>query len=102
MHHRELRRNIMDSQVTVPREGTKREFKLSIPHKADKAEHLLTKLSCIVPTVVKEKLVFRWDVPRGAKVNLSIVRISYQILLFSIPIAIVRVMKKSPPEIMTF
>lgn len=43
------------------------------------------KLSCIVPTVIEEKLVFRWDVPRGAEVNLSIVRISYEILLFPVP-----------------
>lgn len=92
----------MHSRVTVPRDGTKREFKLSTACKANKDERLLTKLSCIVPTVIKEKLVFRWDVPRGAKVNFSIVRVSYQILLFPVPIAIMRVMKKSPPEIMTF
>lgn len=92
----------MHSQVTVPRDGTKRKFKLSMPHKANKDKRLLTKLSCIVPTVIKEKLLFRWDVPRGAKVNFSIVRISYQILLFPVPIAIKRVMKKNPPEIMTF
>lgn len=86
----------MHSQVTVPRDGTKRGFKLSTPCKANKDERLLTKLSCIVPTVIKEKLMFRWDVPRGAKVNFSIMRISYEVLLFPVPIAIMRVMKKKP------
>jgi len=92
----------MHPQVTVSRDGTKREFKLSTPCKASEDERLLTKLSCIVPTVIKQKLVFRWNVPRGAKVNFSIVRISYQILLFPVPIAITRVMKKSPLDRMAF
>lgn len=44
-----------------------------------------TKLSCVVPTVIKAKLVLRWDVPRGAKVNFSIMRVSHQVLLFPVP-----------------
>lgn len=92
----------MHSQVTEPRVGTKREFKLSTPCKANGDERLLTKLSCIVLTVIKEKLMFRWDVPRGAKVNFSIMRISYQVLFFPVPMAITTAMKKSPPEIMFF
>lgn len=67
---------------------------LGSPCKAHKAQCFLTELACVVPTVIKEKLVFRWDVPGGAEVNFSIVRISYQILLFPVPIAIKRVMKK--------
>lgn len=102
MHHQEPRRNIMHSQVTEPRNGTKREFKPSSPCKANRNQRLLTKLSCIVLTVIKEKLMFRWDVPRGAKVNFSIMRISYQVLLFPVPMAITTAMKKSPPEIMIF
>lgn len=91
----------MQSQVTEPRDCTKREFKLGTPCKANKRELLLTKLSCIVPTVIEEKLVFRGDVPRGAEVNFSIMRISYQVLLFPVPTAII-VKKKSPSEVMTF
>lgn len=88
----------MHFQVTVPRDGTEMEFQLSTtPCKANKDEHThththtLTKLSCIVTTVIKEKLMFRWDVPRGAKVDFSIMRVSYQVLLFPVPIAIMRV-----------
>lgn len=44
-----------------------------------------TNLASIIPTVIKEKLLFRRDVPRGAEVHFSIVGISYQILLFPIP-----------------
>lgn len=73
---------------------------LGSPCKANEGECLLTKLSCVVPTVIKEKLVLRWDVPRGAKVNFSIVRISHQILFFPVPTAIWRVMKKSAPGIL--
>lgn len=78
----------------MPRNGTKRELKPSTPCKANKDDCLLTQLSCIVPTVIKEKLVFRWDVPRGAEVNLSVMRISYEILLFPVPVAIMSVMRK--------
>lgn len=67
---------------------------LGSPCKTNEGECLLTKLSCVVPTVIKEKLVLRWDVPRGAKVNFSIVRISHQILFFPVPTAIWRAMKK--------
>lgn len=67
---------------------------LGTPCKARKAQCFLTKLVCVVPAVIKEKLVLRWDVPGGAEVNFSIMRISYQILLFPVPIAIRRVMKK--------
>lgn len=52
-----------------------------------------TKLSCVVPTVIKAKLVLRWDVPRGAKVNFSIMRVSHQVLLFPVPTATWRVME---------
>lgn len=78
----------MYSQVIEPRGGTEREFKL-----ANKNDLLLTQLSCIVPTVIEEKLVFRGDVPRGAEVNFSIMRISYQVLLFPVPTAITTVRK---------
>lgn len=88
MHQWELRRNIMYSQVIEPRGDTEREFKL-----ANKNDLLLTQLSCIVPTVIEEKLMFRGDVPRGAEVNFSIMRISYQVLLFPVPTAITTVRK---------
>lgn len=86
----------MQSQVTEPRDGTERDFKLDTPCKAKKKELLLTKLSCIVPTVIEEKLVFRGDVPRGAEVNFSIMRISYQVLLFPVPTAITTAKEKKP------
>lgn len=89
----------MHSQVTKPRDGTEKEFKLGTPCKANKNYLLLTKLSCIVPTVIEEKFVFRGDVLRGAEVNFSIMRISYQVLLFPVPTAITTV--KSPSEVMT-
>lgn len=92
----------MQSQVTEPRDGTERDFKLDTPCKAKKKEFLLTKLSCIVPTVIEEKLVFRGDVPRGAEVNFSIMRISYQVLLFPAPTAITTAKEKSPSKVMLF
>lgn len=78
-----------------------KEFRLGTPCKANKNESSLTKLSCVIPTVIEEKLLFRGDVPRGAEVNFSIMRISYQVLFFPVPTAVTTVRSKSLPEVMT-
>lgn len=46
---------------------------------------ILTHLLSVVPTVIEKQLVLGRDVLGGAEIDLPIVRISHQILLFPIP-----------------